>query len=187
MFFTLLSLSTGGVQNFSVVALAGAHGVSFAAATAALTAWLTLSALGVLAGGIVADRTRRHGEVAAAGFGGTAALVLLVALVPLPDAVLIATLGLAGFLSGTIMPSRDMLVRAAVAARRHRPRLRRRHHRLQHRRRARADALWLAHGPRPAARRVPRRGRVHGADDAAGAGAAAAAAAAGRTQPAPAE
>ena len=70
LFFTLLSLSTGGVQNFSVVALAGAHGVSFAAATAALTAWLTLSALGVLAGGIVADRTRRHGEVAAAGFGG---------------------------------------------------------------------------------------------------------------------
>jgi hypothetical protein len=39
----------------------------------------------VLAGGVVADRTRRHGEVAALGFGGTAALVLLVALVPMPD------------------------------------------------------------------------------------------------------
>jgi MFS family permease len=114
VFFTLLSLSTGGVQNFSVVALAGAHGVSFAAATAALTAWLSLSALGVLAGGVVADRTRRHGEVAALGFGGTAALVLLVALVPLPDAALVGALGLAGFLSGTIMPSRDMLVRAAA-------------------------------------------------------------------------
>ncbi len=113
VFFTLLSLSTGGVQNFSVVALAGVHGVSFAAATAALTAWLSSSALGVLAGGIVADRTRRHGEVAALGFGGTAALVLLVALVPLPDALLASALGLAGFLSGAIMPSRDMLVRAA--------------------------------------------------------------------------
>lgn len=114
VFFTLLSLSMGGVQNFSVVALAGAHGVSFAAATAALTAWLALSALGVLAGGIVADRTRRHGEVAALGFGGTAALVLLVALAPMPDLVLAATLGLAGFLAGMIMPSRDMLVRAAA-------------------------------------------------------------------------
>ena len=114
VFFTLLSLSTGGVQNFSVVALAGAHGVSFAAATAALTAWLSLSALGVLAGGIVADRTRRHGEVAALGFGGTAALVLLVALVPMPDLALAAALGLAGFLAGMIMPSRDMLVRAAA-------------------------------------------------------------------------
>ena len=113
VFFTLLSLSTGGVQNFSVVALAGAHGVSFGAATAALTAWLSLSALGVLAGGVVADRTRRHGEVAALGFGGTAALVLLVALVPMPDVVLAMALGLAGFLAGMIMPSRDMLVRAA--------------------------------------------------------------------------
>jgi MFS family permease len=114
VFFTLLSLSTGGVQNFSVVALADLHGVSFAAATAALTAWLSLSALGVLAGGIVADRTRRHGAVAALGFGGTAALVLLVALVPLPDLALAAALGLAGFLAGMIMPSRDMLVRAAA-------------------------------------------------------------------------
>jgi MFS family permease len=70
-------------------------------------------ALGVLAGGFIADRTRRHGEVAALGFGGTAALVLLVALVPLPDALLAAVLGLAGFLAGAIMPSRDMLVRAA--------------------------------------------------------------------------
>lgn len=113
VFFTLLSLSMGGVQNFSVVALAGAHGVSFAAATAALTAWLFLSALGVLAGGIVADRTRRHGEVAALGFGGTAALVLLAGLVPLPDAALFIVLGGAGFLAGMIMPSRDMLVRAA--------------------------------------------------------------------------
>ena len=113
VFFTLLSLSMGGVQNFSVVALAGVHGVSFAAATAALTAWLSLSALGVLAGGVVADRTRRHGEVAALGFGGTAALVLLVALVPMPDPALAAALGLAGFLAGMIMPSRDMLVRAA--------------------------------------------------------------------------
>ena len=114
VFFTLLSLSTGGVQNFSVVALAGAHGVSFAAATVALTAWLSLSALGVLAGGVVADRTRRHGEVAALGFGGTAALVLLVALVPMPDTALAVALGLAGFLAGMIMPSRDMLVRAAA-------------------------------------------------------------------------
>ncbi|CAA9249895.1 MAG: Fosmidomycin resistance protein, partial [uncultured Acetobacteraceae bacterium] len=57
-----------------------------------------------------------------------------------------------------------------VAARRHRPHLRRRHHRLQHRRRAGAGALRLAHGPRPAARGVPRRGGVHGADDAAGLG-----------------
>ncbi len=34
-----------------------------------------MSAIGVLAGGFVADRTRRHGEVAAGAYALTAALV----------------------------------------------------------------------------------------------------------------
>ena len=75
VFFTLLSLSTGGIQNFSVVALVNGRGVDFAAANVALSAFLLLSAFGVLAGGVVADRTRRHGDVAALGFGLTGALV----------------------------------------------------------------------------------------------------------------
>jgi MFS family permease len=113
-FFTLLSLSTGGVQNFSVVALVGGYGVSFVSANLALTAFLMASAGGVLAGGLIADRTRRHANVAALGFGLTAALVALVGLVPMPPVLLVPVMGLAGFLSGMIMPSRDMLVRAAA-------------------------------------------------------------------------
>jgi MFS transporter, FSR family, fosmidomycin resistance protein len=68
----------------------------------------------VLAGGVIADRTRRHGEVAALGFGMTAGLILLVGLVPMPPVPLVLVMGLAGFLAGMIMPSRDMLVRAAA-------------------------------------------------------------------------
>lgn len=114
VFFTLLSLSTGGIQAFSVVALVSGYGVSFAAATVALTGFLLASALGVLAGGVIADRTRRHGEVAALGFGLTAALILLVGLVPMPPVALVPVMSLAGFTAGMIMPSRDMLVRAAA-------------------------------------------------------------------------
>ncbi len=114
VFFTLLSLSTGGIQAFSVVALVTGYGVSFAAANVALTGFLLASALGVLAGGVIADRTRRHAEVAALGFGLTAALILLVALLPMPPPALVATMSLAGFCAGMIMPSRDMLVRAAA-------------------------------------------------------------------------
>jgi MFS family permease len=113
-FFALLSLSTGGVQNFSVAALVNGHGVDFAVANVALSAFMLLSAFGVLAGGVVADRTTRHGDVAALGFGLTGALVALVGLVPLGPVALVAALGGAGFLSGMIMPSRDMLVRAAA-------------------------------------------------------------------------
>ncbi len=114
LFFVLLSLSSGGIQAFSVVALVEGHGTAFAAATLALSAFLLLSAFGVLAGGIVADRTRRHGHVAAAAFVVQAGLVALVGLVPLPGALLVAVMGAAGFLSGLIAPSRDMLVRASA-------------------------------------------------------------------------
>jgi MFS family permease len=114
VFFALLSLSTSGISNFSVVALMNAYGFPFAAANLALTAFLTASAFGVLGGGFIADMTRRHGGVAALGFALNAAIMLLVATVGGAPAVVIAAMGLAGFLSGMIMPSRDMLVRAAA-------------------------------------------------------------------------
>jgi MFS family permease len=112
-FFVLLSLSSGGIQNFSVVALDRAFGVPLGMANAALTAYLMASAFGVLAGGLLADRTRHHGRVAAAGFAVSAALVLLVGLAGLPGPLVVAALGVAGFSMGIIYPSRDMLVRAA--------------------------------------------------------------------------
>jgi MFS family permease len=114
VFFTLLSLSTSGIQNFSVVALMSGYGIGLPAANAVLTAFLAASAFGVLIGGVIADRTRRHGRVAALGFGLTAALVLLVASANLGTAALILLMSAAGLLSGMIMPSRDMLVREAA-------------------------------------------------------------------------
>ena len=116
VFFVLLSLSTSGINNFSVVALMSAYTVPFSAANLTLTAFLTASAFGVLGGGVVADMTRRHADVAAIGFALTAVIVLLIGMVSLAPAVLIVAMGAAGFLSGMIMPSRDMLVRAAAPA-----------------------------------------------------------------------
>jgi MFS transporter, FSR family, fosmidomycin resistance protein len=114
VFFVLLSLSTSGITNFSVVALMGAYDFPFSAANLALTAFLTASAFGVLGGGFVADMTRRHADVAAAGFACNAIIMLLIGTIGFPPLVLIAAMGVAGFLSGMIMPSRDMLVRAAA-------------------------------------------------------------------------
>jgi MFS family permease len=114
VFFMLLSLSNAGISNFGVVALMGGYGISFSSANVALTAFLGASAVGVLAGGYLADRTHRHGQVAAACFAINAALVLVISLVALPAPLLTAMMGLAGFLGGVIAPSRDMLVRAAA-------------------------------------------------------------------------
>ena len=113
-FFTLLALAHGAMYSFSVVALIAGHGVSLAVATAALTAYLAGSAAGVLAGGALADRTRRHGDVAAAGFGLSALIALCIAIFSLPALVLIGAMGLTGVLVGMVQPSRDMLVRKAA-------------------------------------------------------------------------
>jgi MFS family permease len=114
LFFVTLALSNGAIQNFAVAAWVDGQGLSLTMANAALTAFLFASAGGVLFGGIVADRTRNHGLVAAGGFGSAAALVLLVGSRALPGLVLVPVMAAAGFLSGMIMPSRDMLVRAAA-------------------------------------------------------------------------
>ena len=116
IFFMLLGLSNAGINNFGVVALMSGYGVTFSAANIALTAFLGASAAGVLAGGYLADRTSRHGQVAAACFGINAVIISVIATVNLPVAILTAAMGMAGFLGGVIAPSRDMLVRNAAPA-----------------------------------------------------------------------
>lgn len=114
VFFALLSFSNGAIQNFSVPALVSGYGMTLPQANGALTAFLMLSAFGVLVGGFLADRTRRHGDVAATTFALTALLTLLVAVADLGAMTLMLALGAAGFLSGVIAPSRDMMVQAAA-------------------------------------------------------------------------
>jgi len=116
VFFMLLSLSSAGIGSFGVVALMSGYGASFSSANIALTAFLGFSAAGVLAGGFLADRTRRHGQVAAACFAVNAVIVFAVATVNLPSLLLTAAMAMAGFLGGVIAPSRDMLVRDAAPA-----------------------------------------------------------------------
>ncbi len=114
IFFTLLALSNNGIGSFGVVALMSGYGASFSSANIALTAFLGFSAIGVLAGGYLADRTRRHSQVAAACFAVNAVIVLVIATVALPSLLLTAAMAAAGFLGGVIAPSRDMLVRDAA-------------------------------------------------------------------------
>ncbi|MBB1094090.1 MFS transporter [Rhodopseudomonas palustris] len=114
LFFLLLGLSTAGISNFGVVALMSGYGSSYSAANLALTAFLGASAFGVLAGGVLADRTKRHGQVAAMCFAINSGVVLVIALASMPPLLLVIMMALAGFLGGVIAPSRDMLVRDAA-------------------------------------------------------------------------
>jgi FSR family fosmidomycin resistance protein-like MFS transporter len=113
-FFALMSLSGSGISNFSVVALTSAFGTSLSVANLALTAYLSTQALGVLVGGFIADTTRRHAEVAAIGYAINACIVLAIGTAGFSAVPLILAMSGAGLLGGMIMPSRDMLVRAAA-------------------------------------------------------------------------
>src|ERR1041384_3546167 len=72
LFFVMITFSTTGVQNYSVVALGEAYGTPLGLANTALTANLMLSAFGVLVGGWIAARVTRHEWVAAFSFAGIA-------------------------------------------------------------------------------------------------------------------
>ena len=114
IFFMLLGLTSGGLQNYSVVALAALYGTPATAANAALTGYLALTAIGVLAGGYFVTRTARHGLVAVIGSLVIGATAILIAGVDLGSLLLIAAMSLSGFFNGSIMPSRDMIVRAVT-------------------------------------------------------------------------
>lgn len=114
LLFVLLSLSVSSVEKFSVSALVEGFSVPLYWANTGLTAFMFSSAFGVLAGGFLADRTQHHGFVAAGAFALAAILVAVLATTPVSGIQVVILLGLTGFLTGVIAPSRDMLVRAAA-------------------------------------------------------------------------
>jgi MFS transporter, FSR family, fosmidomycin resistance protein len=111
VFFIVLALISGGINNYSIVALGALYGTPQVTASAALSAYLLLAAIGVLLGGVVVTHTTRHGAVTAFGLFATAVATLLIAKFDFNSVMLILVMSVGGFFSGAIMPSRDMIVR----------------------------------------------------------------------------
>jgi MFS transporter, FSR family, fosmidomycin resistance protein len=166
-YFVLVAASMSAVSTFSVVALVAIYDAPLTLAAGALTAYMLGSAAGVVGGGLLADRMRRHAIFAAAGMAIAAALTVVLASGLPPTAALAALLALIGFAKGATNPSRDLLVRGAtpagasgrvfgfvysgLAGRRHA---------------GHAADLRMADRSGRATRDLPRRGRADGAHDA---------------------
>lgn len=114
-FFFLMAMPTVGLSGFVTTALGRLHETPIAVAAAALTANLVSSALGVMLGGVLADRTSHHERIVAAAVFFAAVIYLAVGIVGFGALALALMLGAAGFASGLSNPSRDMLVRSAAA------------------------------------------------------------------------
>ena len=114
LFFVMITFSTTGVQNYSVVALNEAYGTPIGIANTALTANLMLSAFGVLAGGLLAARVGRPEWIAAGSFLGIALTGAVIGIADFGIVVLMIAMSLNGFVNGLMQPSRDMIVRAVT-------------------------------------------------------------------------
>ena len=113
-YFALIATALIGLQTFGVTTLMRISDTPLALATGALTAFLVGGASGILAGGLLADRTQRHDVVAVAGLVTAAGFMMLLATGAVAPALLPVILGVTGFCHGATGPSRDMLVRSAT-------------------------------------------------------------------------
>ena len=115
-YFVLLAVATIALQAFLPSSLVSGFGVSVEFANRGLTSFLVGSALGMFAGGVIADHFERHELVVAMGLLTTATVSLAIGVLAVPLSALIPCIAVAGFAWGCTTPSRDMLVRSAAPA-----------------------------------------------------------------------
>ena len=116
LFFTGLGIYSIGIASFSVSVLHEGFGKTMVSAGQIMSAFLFAMPVGVLVGGQLADRMQRHDLVAGLCTAVVALLIFLIAGVDLSMWALLTLFALAGFLSGVVAPSRDMLIRSLTPA-----------------------------------------------------------------------
>lgn len=114
VFFVVLSMVGGGLNQYLVVGLGALYGTPPALANTALTGLLVMSAIGVLVGGVLAARTGHHNVVASLGLLVTGAVATLIGFIDPGALLLVMVISLSGFASGMTIPSRDMIVRSVT-------------------------------------------------------------------------
>lgn len=115
-FFLLNAFASKGVQTFTTVLAIDVFGFGDSVGNALLTAFFTVGAIGVLVGGVLADRFSPHRIIAGALAVGSTLLILTVASgASLGPLVTVGLFGLIGFFNTLVLPSRDRIVSALSA------------------------------------------------------------------------
>jgi MFS family permease len=116
LFYIATSAAGSGLNAFAIVALAKSYGLSETVASATLTLFLSAIAIGVLFGGVLADKTARHDLVLYVTYTISMVCLMAIALGVLPFWAIACVFVLAGLMRGVVNPSRDILVRQAAPA-----------------------------------------------------------------------
>ena len=115
-FFFVTTLALGVLQTFSPALLNKVYGLSLAAATSCLTAYMLGGAAGILAGGVLASRSASHDRLITGALSLSTLCALILALAIVPAWSVVALMAILGFGVGLAGPSRDLLVRRAATA-----------------------------------------------------------------------
>ena len=114
LFFCVAAMAQIGLQTFAPSALLKLFETEITVSNIGVTAFLVAVTSGILSGGVLADRTQRHHLVTVLCLIPPAAMTLLPAWFDLSHLSMWTVLAIIGFFFGLLIPSRDMLVRAAA-------------------------------------------------------------------------
>jgi MFS family permease len=109
-------LALGALQSFSPTLLNKIYGLSLAAATSCLTAYLLGGAVGIVIGGFLAGRGGSHDRVITMSLALSAVSAFIMALDVVPAWSVMGLMAVLGLGVGIAGPSRDLLVRQAATA-----------------------------------------------------------------------
>jgi predicted MFS family arabinose efflux permease len=115
-FFLLSAMSGAGLTAWLITVLHAVRDMSLESASWALTGYTVGATSGILVGGWAVDRTKRLLTFAVTLTTVAAALILVVATVPLGDLPTVAVLFVAGVLVGASRTPRDVMVKDAAPA-----------------------------------------------------------------------
>ena len=113
VFFFLITVAFGALQNFSPAALKAMYGLSLGVSASCLSGYLLGGAGGIVVGGFVAN-WRAQDQILAMCLAFGALISLLVASAVVADWAVLPLLTIMGFGVGIAGPSRDLLVRKAA-------------------------------------------------------------------------
>lgn len=111
MFYFFFAAGSNGIYSFTVVAMVDLHAATLVEANAGLTGFFVAGGIGVLLGGILADKVKRHELVTTVAFIAAGACIAAVGFGGLPVIAAIVLLFTGALLMSLVSPSRDMMVR----------------------------------------------------------------------------
>lgn len=116
-FFVIYTMGSTGIHTFTAILMVNQYGFTETIGNTALTGFLSVASIGVLLGGVFADRyAPRRIIVTSLSAAAVLMWVTISGLVPIGAITAIVLFSAMGFCTGLVLPSRDRLVNAFSAA-----------------------------------------------------------------------